>query len=470
MTPPLSILYPGAYAARRGHQVEYFDARWDGDVEFVRKLEQAEVVGVSSMSGYQLGQALGYLKRAHECGKTTIMGGVHCTLAPKTCINEPYVDYLVIGEGEETLVDLLDNLVPRDLDCPFPHELRKSVPGTWTRTAGYDLYKGWYPTSHYTGPRPIMSADKIESPIDDQTMRYFELAAETSDVMLPASRGCPNKCGFCYNAAKPEGGKWQPIPLETWLKDLDRLLDHGIDIPFLQIGDDWLGAKARIFEIGEALASRSIQWHLSIRANQVDTELVSRLSELWCEGVSIGIESGSEAILKVMNKRIKVEDSIRAATLLARYCIKPLYYFILGTPTETPAQMRETMDLADRLYEIHKGDCSIAFFGFDPLIGTPLYKLAESLGQSVPKTLDECCNRERSKTPNPMINAVYYIAGLTFHRRKDKTGKNFPGVRRLLILPFELLCVLRWKMRFFSWFGLERRSIQWLLAHASKRR
>jgi radical SAM superfamily enzyme YgiQ (UPF0313 family) len=445
-------LYVGAYAARRGHEITYFDARWDQDFE--KKLAEVEVVGVSSMSGYQLGQALGYLKRAHAAGKTTIMGGVHCTLAPETCIHESYIDYLVIGEGEETLVDLLEHL-----DTPW------NVFGVWMKHP--TLPK---PHSFYAGPRPIMRAEYIESPIDDQTMRYFELAAETNDVMLPASRGCPNKCGFCYNAAKPEGGKWQPIPLETWLKDLDRLRDHGIAIPFLQIGDDWLGAKARIFDIGEALAHRSIQWHLSIRANQIDTELVSRLSDMWCEGVSIGIESGSEAILKVMNKRIKVEDSIRAATLLARYCIKPLYYFILGTPTETPAQMRETMDLADKLYKIHRGNCSIAFFGFDPLIGTPLYKLAESIGQSVPKTLDECCNRERSKTPNPMINAVYYIAGLTFHRRKDKTGKNFPGVRRLLILPFELLCVIRWKMRFFSWFGLERRMIQYLLSHAGRKK
>ena len=64
MTPPLSILYPGVYAARRGHEVDYFDARWDTDFE--EKLANAEVVGVSSMSGYQLGQALDYLNTWNE--------------------------------------------------------------------------------------------------------------------------------------------------------------------------------------------------------------------------------------------------------------------------------------------------------------------------------------------------------------------------------------------------------------------
>ena len=54
--------------------------------------------------------------------------------------------------------------------------------------------------------------------------------------------------------------------------------------------------------------------------------------------------------------------------------------------------------------------------------------------------------------------------------KADKTDKNFPGVRRLLILPFELLCVLRWKLRFFWGFGLERRMIQYLLSHAGRKK
>jgi radical SAM superfamily enzyme YgiQ (UPF0313 family) len=185
-------------------------------------------------------------------------------------------------------------------------------------------------------------------------------------------------------------------------------------------------------------------------------------------GASIGAESGSDAVLERMNKRIKTADTLRAARCLAEYEIRPLYYFILGTPTETASQMRETMNLADKLYRIHRGNCSMSFYGFAPLIGTPLYALSESLGQPVPKTLKECCSVDRDNTFDPVVNSLYYIAGLTFHRNKDKTGKNFPGIRRLLILPFEVLCVLRWKLRFFRYFELEKRAIKYLLRNAAR--
>lgn len=449
-TPPLSILYIGAYAERRGYIVEYFDERWDND--FDDKLQRADVVGVSAMSGFQLKRALIFLNKAHEAGKVTIMGGVHATISPATCIAEPYIDYVVVGEGEVTLLDLLDNLNTPD-----------QILGIWFKTQDN-------PNGIYTGNRQSLPGNMIESPITDNTLPYFKLAARSNDVMLPASRGCVNNCGFCYNSAKPDGGKWRSIPIDTWVKDLDYLLSNGVKIPFLQVGDDWLGSKKRVFAVGRELGARGIEWYASLCSNQIDEDLVSQLKSLRCTGLFIGAESGSDEILKVMNKRIKVSDTLNAATILAKYDIKTFYYFVLGIPTETSSQMMMTMDLADKLYKIHRGNCSMAFFGFDPLIGTALYKLAESVGYSVPKTLIECCERERCHTNNKILDAIYYIAGLTFHRTKgDKTDKNFPGIRRLLIYPFELLCIIRWRYRLFKFFKLEQYIIKWLLTNATKK-
>jgi anaerobic magnesium-protoporphyrin IX monomethyl ester cyclase len=441
-TPPLSVLYVGAYAQRRGHEVDYFDERWDTDFE--AKLDKAQIVAVSAMSGYQLGRAIHYLKLAHAAGKPTIMGGVHCTIAPETCIPEPYIDYLVTGEGEETFVDLLAHLDRPEL-----------VAGVWTKNAEQ-------PLGFYTGDRLLLSGDQIESPIDSRTLRYFRLAAETNDVMLPASRGCPYSCGFCINSIAKK--KWRATPLQKWIADLDSLLGQGIKIPFIQIGDDWLGDKQRVLSIGKELAVRSVQWHLSIRATQIDEELAGGINNLGCEGVSIGVESGSEEMLTLMNKGITVADCVRAARLLAQYNLKPLYYFILGFPTETTAQRRMSMDLADRLYKIHAGDCSIVFYVYNPQAGTKLHELAVRLGSKLPKTLKEWCAYDRSNTSDACLNAIYYIAGLNFHRTKgDKTDKNFPGLRRLLILPFEAICVLRWRRRFFGWFWLEKCAIRFII-------
>jgi anaerobic magnesium-protoporphyrin IX monomethyl ester cyclase len=448
-TPPLSILYPGAYIARRGHNVEYFDERWDH--YFDAKVKRADVVGVSAMSGYQLGRAIDYLQRAHDAGKVTVMGGVHCTIAPRTCITEPYIDHVVIGEGEETLVDLLDHL-----DTP------ERVPGIWTKTPGS-------PYGIYTGDRPLLDAEQIESPIDDKTLRYFRLSGITNDIALPASRGCPYSCTFCINSTRT-AKKWRALPLNSWTSDIDRLLNQGIAINFFQVGDDWIGPEKRIIEIARILGERSIPWHPSLRITQVNENLANILADSKCEGVSVGIESGDQDILDLIDKQITLPEIINGATILARHGLRPFYFFIVGLPGETKEQMQRTMDMADRLYNIHSGECSIVFYGFCPQYGTKLHEAAVMLGYRMPATLAEWSAYTRSSTSNATANAIYHIAGLTFHRNKgDKTDRNFPGIRRLLILPFEILCVLRWRYRKFGAFGFERLAIRFIIDRLKKK-
>jgi anaerobic magnesium-protoporphyrin IX monomethyl ester cyclase len=442
-TPPLSILYVGAYAQRRGHNIQYFDERWDEDFDV--KLREAEVVGVSAMSGYQLGRAIHYLRIAHTAGKVTVMGGVHCTIAPHTCISEPYIDHLVVGEGEETFVDLLNHL--------DGHEL---VAGIWTKT--HDR-----PFGFYTGDRSVMDASCIESPIDDKTLRYFRLSAITNDIALPSSRGCPFSCTFCINSTRKEQ-KWRPLDLESWVATIDYLLHQNIPINFFQVGDDWLGPEKRVVEIAGILRERGIRWHPSLRVTQINENLAKVLANSNCEGVSIGIESGDQDILNLIDKRITVADSIAGATILARHGLRPFYFFIVGLPGETKEQMHRTMDLADTLYGIHDGNCSIVFYGYCPQYGTKLYDAALALGYTMPQTLSEWSAHTRSNTHNPILNAIYHVAGLTFHRNKgDKTDRNFPGIRRLLILPFEVACAFRWKHRIFGWFWLEQHAIRFVI-------
>ena len=441
MTPPIAILYVGAYLERRGYNVSYFDERWDSD--FREELLGADVVGVSAMSGFQLQRAVHYLKEAKEAGKITIIGGPHCTVSPQTCLNKDFIDYVVVGEGEVTLLELLENL-----DNPA------NVPGVLTN-------------NNRLRRRAGLLAEEIESPITDNTLRYFMLASQTNDVMLPSSRGCPFSCGFCINSkATIDGKRWRPIPLDRWSRDLDRLLESGIRIEYMQIGDDWLGTDQRMLEVGRIMKKRGIRWLVSLRATQVKENLIKELINLNCSSMAIGIESGSEEVLTLMDKKITISDATNCAEILARNGIKAIYFFLLGVPTETWAQKKQTMELADRINNIHRGCCAINLFAYNPYEGTTLYDLAKKENIPTPTTLEEWFTTSRSHNYDPLLTAVYYIAGITFHRaRGSTTDRNFPGIRRGLILPFELLCVLRWKIKFFYCFWLERKGIELLLKY-----
>ena len=104
MSPPLPILHVGESIKNHGHEVRYFDERWDPEPD----LDWPDVVGVSSMTGYQLKGAIKYLKLAKEHNKKTIFGGIHPTAVPEQCIVEPYIDVVVKSEGELAMLDAID--------------------------------------------------------------------------------------------------------------------------------------------------------------------------------------------------------------------------------------------------------------------------------------------------------------------------------------------------------------------------
>lgn len=240
----------------------------------------------------------------------------------------------------------------------------------------------------------------------------------------------------------------------------------------MQMGEDWAGPPKRVLELARILHRRGIGWLPGLRADQIDEEFAQQIAELGCTGVAIGIESGSPRILKdIVNKKETVEQFLTAANALAKAKLKPQYYFIVGFPGEASEDRRKTYDFADKLYQIHKGNLTTIFYSFTPLPGTPLGERAAEIGVELPRNLDGWSNYSLNRSYSQEYANIYLIAGLTFHRGKgDKTDRNFPGLSRWLIRPLELACVLRWKLRFWRFFGLERWLIEALLRWASARR
>lgn len=439
-SPPLSILHVGEalkQAKARGksdetYEVRYFDERWDDAPD----MAWPDVVGVSSMTGYQIRGAIRWMKEAKRHGKRTVLGGVHATMQADQCLAEGYVDSVVIGEGEWAVLDA--------------------------------IHGGHKQKVHAINLR---MADMV-SPVSPDTIRYFRYSAHTGDVMLMASRGCPYTCKFCYIVPffhnKKGEIRWAKVDLEDWKRDI-LTLKRATGFRQMAHGDDWIGPVERLFEIVEFLKAHDIKYWPSIRAHQINDEVAKQLKELGVEKLSIGIETASPRMLELVDKGNGLDDLRQCVSSLAKHDLWPLLYYINGMPTETPDEMNQTLDFADWAYRQFKGGrITQNFYAYVPLPGNSLWDMVDKT--NLPKTLAEWSNFSLNQTHNKLASNLYHIAGLTFHQGQgDKTDRNFPGLSRLLIRPFEILASLRWRHRFFRWFDAEKWIIEWLLKWASLR-
>lgn len=434
MSPPLSILHVGEalkQAKAKGksdedYQVRYFDERYESLPDF----SWPDIVGVSSMTGSQLNGAIKHLKLAKAHGKRTILGGIHVTMQPEQCLQESYVDSIVLSEGEWAIIEAI-------------HGGHKTVAH-----------------GHLHG-----MADHI-SPVSPDTLIHFQRSARTGDTVLLTSRGCPFRCGFCYIQQFFER-RWQSVDLERWKYDIIYLRDYA-GVKKLEHGDDWIGRWDRAKEIIHFLWDNGIQYRPSIRAHQVNDDVAREMAEMGIKHLSIGMETGSERMLMLTQKDITKEDQVKCAEALSKYNIWPLYYWIVGFPTETDIELNETLDQADLMYKIHNGKLTQNIYAYTALPGSPMFDLVDQ--NKLPHSMAEWSNYSLFHTHDQRASALYHIGGLHFHRGKgDKTDRNFPGWRRVLISPFELLSGLRWKLRYFKHYNTEKKALEWVLEHWSKK-
>ena len=435
-SPPLSILHVGEAlreAKSRGksdeiYQVKYADLRYE-DLK-PEDYKWADVVGVSSMTGIQLKGAIEVMKRAKQYGKRTILGGIHVTMQPEQCLSEDYIDAVVLSEGEWGVIQAIHG----------GHKERVH--------------------SHLAGTQDHVS------PVSPETLVHFRRSARTGDTVLMTSRGCPFRCGFCYIQAFFERS-WQSVDLDRWRYDVLYLKANAGVLKY-EHGDDWIGKWSRAREIIRFLWDNGIEYRPSIRAHQIDDDVAREMAELGIKHISVGMETASDRMLKLTQKDITREDQVRCAEALSKHGIWPLYYWITGFPTEMPKEINETLDQADLLYRIHQGKLTQNFFAYTALPGSPLFDLVDE--KTLPQSMAEWSNYSINKTLDERASNLYHIGGLHFHRRPgDKTDRNFPGWRRLLIWPFEALATFRWKHRWFTNYTFEMRMIEALLKWASLR-
>lgn len=372
--PPLGLLYVGGALKRAGYEVEvqHFPP---GDMaakarEIVARNPQ--FVGFSAFTCDQTTYAARLSQAIKAISDTTIVwGGVHASMVPDQTLSESYIDVVVIGEGEETIGELADAI---------DHKTDLSeVKGIGFKRSGEKIF---------TETRPLIK-NLDEYPLDwdlvDVERYLIPLWGKKRVLNYITSRGCPHKCGFCYNLYFNRG-RWRGHSRELVISQLQMLKQkYGVD--GVRFNDDnFFANKKRAIDILEAI---DLSWEGSLRIGYITEEVARQLRDTKCEGICFGFESGNDRILELINKDQTVETIKSGVSILAKYPeVRVSGTLILANPTETREEVRNTVNFCLELWKIHP-KMSFSLGIFLPFPGAPLYDLVTAAGYVPPACTED---------------------------------------------------------------------------------
>lgn len=273
-----------------------------------------------------------------------VMGGALPTSMPNIIATDCRVDVVVRGPGEMAFLEILDNM--DTLPC------------------GPQIIEGWFPPSLKEIPWPDWNA---------MDFRSYSYLPPWSDFPIFSSRGCPYQCNYCY---KINGQAYKERAIDDLYKEI-RYLKTTLGIDHFMMQDDLFFAHPRrVHELCMRMVEDRLkmEWSAVSRIDLLDEETIALLKEAGCRAIAVGIESGSEKMLKLMNKRLSLQKTRDNLTLLNRHQIRIMPYIIVGYPGETQETLAETEQFLTecRLYS----GMTYAF----PLPETKLWNIAVSRG------------------------------------------------------------------------------------------
>lgn len=371
---PYSSLCLAAYVRERGYEADVLDMRvadWSG-----RDFSDIHAVGIGCMTGHQIryGLELAACVRKQNPEAPIIWGGVHPTLHPEQTAKHDLVDYVVRGEGEQALFELLEALNDK-----LPIE----------KVAGITFVRDNQVVA--TPERdPIKELDSLPFPAYDLiNLDDYPNARDVFDYQ--SSRGCPFRCAFCYNLRFSKR-RWRGKSAERVVSDIKKIKQaYGVrSVGF--VDDELFINPKRTEEIVGGLLRENIRvgWIASCRVDIIQRysdDALRKLRDSGCWKLYFGAESGSQRMLDMINKDIKVDDIFGAAEKCVRNDIIPVFSFMAGFPGETAEDMEKTYQAIGKLWKLDSRIEVNGCFIYNPYPGARLFDKALESGMDSPSDL-----------------------------------------------------------------------------------
>ena len=297
-----------------------------------------------------------------------IAGGPYATDDPGDVLKEGLVDVAVIGEGEDTIIDLIQ--------CRMDKTSLVNIPGIAFQ------YNG---KCKKTPPRKlIFDLDLLPFPdysavdLDQFSNRFLNFTAKisTPHANIMTSRGCPYRCAYCHNVL---GKKFRARSAENVFEEI-RYIHDQFGIRDFQVIDDIFNldmerAKKICDLIVESRMDLTFAFPNAIRADRIDEELVEKMAKAGTKFTSIAIETASPRLQKLIQKNLNLDKAFNTIDLFAQAGVVTRGFFMMGFPTETESEVLETIEYAKR-----SNLCGATFFTVVYYPGTNLFRLAQSCG------------------------------------------------------------------------------------------
>ena len=282
-----------------------------------------------------------------------VAGGPHATMASEHLLSNSEVDICIKGPGERAFEDFLSSelFIQNSKD--------------------YEDYM--------MSPIPDYEAINFSKYLPSKTFKY--LLGEVNEATILTTLGCPFRCAFCGQHNMRSSTKF--IPLADVERNIDHLIDR-YDVKLFYVLDDTFGfAKSRFGDLINLFKRKEIKWHCLLRADLAQISRLKAMKEAGCLGIVYGFESGSNKMLKLMNKGVTANQNYLAAKLTQEIGMTVRGQMIVGFPGETEETIKDTKRFIKSFPNVIWG-----IHTFQPFPGSDVWNNPDKYGIKINKETD----------------------------------------------------------------------------------
>ncbi|HEU4382854.1 MAG TPA: cobalamin-dependent protein [Anaeromyxobacteraceae bacterium] len=339
---PLHYVYLAGHARAAGAEVRIYDAMslFHSHEDIAREVAafRPDVVGVTAITAMEpdAREVCRTAKRL-DPAVVTVMGNVHPTFCWEEILREePAVDLVVRGEGEETVAEVVRAVAAGD--------------PAWERIRGLAFRRDGEPAAN--APRPFArDLDALAPAWDlvDWPLYWYRPSPEGRLAIACSARGCGQRCSFCSQQKFWER-TWRGRDPERFVAELEMLRDrYGVRVAMLS-DETPTSSRPRWERILDLMIERrtGVEILMETRVDDIlrDQDILGKYRSAGVSHVYVGVESVSQSTLDLYQKDLAVQDSKRAIDLINAHDMVSETSFVLGTPGETVESIRETVELA----------------------------------------------------------------------------------------------------------------------------
>ena len=370
-TPPLGLLYIAGTLLNHRFDVQLIDGCLQGKESIRSRITtwRPDIVGITCLTpGRKKALEVAQMTKNVDPNIRVVMGGVHPTIMYRQILEHyPFVDFVVLGEGEQTCLELAEGKKPFEING-LAYRAEGKVLTTASRTGVPNLDELPFPAWNLVDLRKYPAAG-------NGVIGGIDLAKEPRASII-FSRGCTGSCNFC--SSWWIWREWRHRSPRNMADEIE-VLYRTYGMRYFSFEDDTMTVdRVATLELCDEIVSRELKivFELTTRVDCVDEAILGKLKEAGCYKIALGIETGSNVLLEKMGKKTDTATAERAIQLVKRAGISVTALLIVGNVGETSETVSETVQFLRRTRPDELGSVG----GLWILPGTMLYQACKRRG------------------------------------------------------------------------------------------